>query len=85
MLALARQARQASPRHLEFMLHSSDLMPGGSPNSGSAQDVEHLYAYLEILFEELSTWCCGMTLAKFREHWMRSPRTALNVARLAHA
>jgi hypothetical protein len=38
-----------------------------------------------MLFEELSTWCRGMTLAEFREHWLRSPRTALNVARLAHA
>ncbi len=85
MLGLARRARHANPTHLQFMLHSSDLMPGGSPNSGNAQDVEQLYACLEILFEELSTWCCGMTLAKFREHWMRSPRTALNVARLAHA
>jgi hypothetical protein len=85
MLRLARQARQASPTHLEFMLHSSDLMPGGSPNSGSAQDVERLYACLEALFGELSTWCRGMTLAEFREHWLRSPRAALNVERLAHA
>ncbi len=67
------------------MLHSSDLMPGGSPSSGSEQDVERLYACLEMLFEELSTWCRGMTLAEFREHWLRSPRAALNVERLAHA
>jgi len=85
MLGLARRARHARPTHLQFMLHSSDLMPGGSPSSGNAQDVEQLYACLEMLFEELSTWCRGMTLATFREHWMRSPRTALNVARLAHA
>lgn len=85
MLGLARQARRARPAHLQFMLHSSDLMPGGSPYSGSAQDVERLYACLEALFGELSTWCRGMTLAEFREHWLRSPRAALNVERLAHA
>ena len=85
MLKLARRARRARLTHLEFMLHSSDLMPGGSPNSGSAQEVERLYASLEMLFEELSTGCRGMTLAEFREHWLRSPRTALNAERLAHA
>jgi hypothetical protein len=67
------------------MLHSCDLMPGGSPNSGNAQDVEHLYACLEVLFEEVSAWCRGMTLAEFREHWLRSPCAAPHVARLAHA
>lgn len=85
MLRLVRHARQTGPAHLEFMLHSSDLMPGGSPHSGSAQDVEQLYASLEALFEELSTWCRGMTLAEFRVHWLRSPRAVLDVARLAHA
>lgn len=44
MLGLARRARQARPAHLQFMLHSCDLMPGGSPSSGSEQDVERLYA-----------------------------------------
>ena len=85
MLELARRRRHASPTHMEFMLHSSDLMPGGSPDSGSAQDVVRLYACLEMLFEELSTWCRGMTLGEFREHWLRSPRAAWNAERLAHA
>jgi hypothetical protein len=85
MLGLARRARHANPTHLQFMLHSCDLMPGGSPHSGNAQDVEHMYACLEVLFEEVSAWCRGMTLAEFREHWLRSPRAAPHVARLAHA
>ena len=85
MLGLARHARRARPTHLQFMLHSCDLMPGGSPSSSSEQDVERLYACLEMLFEEISAWCRGMTLAEFREHWLRAPRTALNVERLAHA
>jgi hypothetical protein len=85
MLWLARQVRHARPTHLEFMLHSCDLMPGGSPSSASAQEVERLYACVEVLFEEVSTWCRGMTLAEFREHWLRSPRAAASMARLAHA
>lgn len=85
MLGLAQRARRARPTHLQFMLHSCDLMPGGSPSSGSEQDVERLYANLELMFEEVSGWCRGMTLAEFREHWLSSPRTALNVEGLAHA
>jgi hypothetical protein len=85
MLELARQARDERPPHLEFMLHSSELMPGGSPIFQGATQIDRLYASLEILFEEFAGWCRGMTLAEFREHWLRSPRAAPSVARLAHA
>jgi hypothetical protein len=47
------------------MLHSSELMPGGSPTFRTDSDIERLYEYLEALFEKLSAWCHGMTLAEF--------------------
>jgi hypothetical protein len=50
---------------VEFMVHSSELMPGGSPRFRTAAAIERLYASLEVLFEELSAWCRGMTLAEF--------------------
>jgi hypothetical protein len=50
---------------VEFLVHSSELMPGGSPRFRTAAAIERLYASLEVLFEELSTWCKGMTLAEF--------------------
>src|SRR5215470_17652452 len=65
MLNVARSARAEGPIHLEFMLHSSELMPGGSPNFRSASDIERLYESLEILFEGLSSWCYGATLEEF--------------------
>jgi hypothetical protein len=65
MLQVVREARAQGAPHVEFMLHSSELMPGGSPSFRDTGAIEHLYEDLEILFEELSTWCCGMTLKEF--------------------
>lgn len=62
MLRVARAARAEGVAHLEFMLHSSELMPGGSPAFRDQSDIERLYEHLEILFEEASDWCHGMTL-----------------------
>ena len=65
MLRAARTARAEGAVHLDFTLHSSELMPGGSPTFRDASDIERLYEDLEILFEELSAWCRGMTLKEF--------------------
>jgi hypothetical protein len=65
MLRAARRARATGAVCVEFMVHSSELMPGGSPRFRTAAAIERLYASLEVLFEELSAWCRGMTLAEF--------------------
>jgi len=65
MLQVARGARADGAAHVEFMLHSSELMPGGSPSFRNASDIERLYESLETLFEDLSTWCRGTTLKEF--------------------
>ncbi len=65
MLQTARQARAEGATHLELMLHSSELMPGGSPLLRSESDVERLYEHLEMLLEDLSPWCHGTTLKEF--------------------
>ena len=67
MLQTARAARDEGAAHMEFMLHSSELMPGGSPNFGNAPAIERLYERLENLFGDLSTWCFGATLKEFHE------------------
>src|SRR6266516_803566 len=76
MLRAARAARADGAAHAEFTLHSSELMPGGSPTFRNAWDIERLYQDLEILFEELSTWCCGMTLKEFHAWFGESPGRA---------
>lgn len=76
MLDVARKARSDRAVHMEFMLHSSELMPGGSPSFRNASDIDRLYEHLEILFEELSTWCCGVTLKDFRTRFESSAAAA---------
>jgi hypothetical protein len=73
MLRAARGARAEGAAHVEFTLHSSELMPAGSPSFRNAMDIERLYEDLEILFEELFTWCRGMTLKEFHV-WFRNRR-----------
>jgi len=68
MLQAARDARAANVPHMEFMLHSSELMAGGSPTFLTGSDIERLYECLHRLFEELSDWCFGMTLKEFHRH-----------------
>lgn len=65
MRRAARAARAAGGSCIAFQVHSSELMPGGSPTFRSMRAVERLYENLEMLFAELSAWCRGMTLAEF--------------------
>lgn len=67
MLQVACAARAEGAAHLEFMLHSSELMPGGSPSFRDAASIERLYEWLEILFEHLAAWCRGLTLQEFHQ------------------
>src|SRR5712672_988022 len=78
VLRAARATRDDGAAHAEFTLHSSEFMPGGSPTFRNASDIEHLYDDLEILFEELSTWCRGMTLKEFDASFRQSPREAVS-------
>ena len=51
----------------EFALHSSELMPGGSPTFGTEQSIERLYRDLERLFAAAAEYGFrGATLAEFR-------------------
>jgi hypothetical protein len=52
---------------LVLMLHSSELMPGGSPALPGAVHVEALYRDLELLFESTSGRCRGATLSEFHQ------------------
>jgi len=51
--------------YVEFMLHSSEFMPGGSPTFKTEQDIEVLYRDLEQLFVWLQQRTVGMTLAEY--------------------
>jgi hypothetical protein len=57
-----------------FMLHSSELMPGGSPTFKTDWDIENLYDHLEALFEYARDRFKGLSLRTFHDHWVSADR-----------
>lgn len=55
---------------LEFMLHSSELMPGGSPTFDTEEKIERLYAHLATIFAYIAEKGIGsMMLAEYYAHF----------------
>jgi hypothetical protein len=67
MLSIVESVHGQAGSHLEFMIHSSELMPGGSPRFRTPESVERLYEDLEMLFEAVARRGVGMTLAEFAD------------------
>ncbi|CAI1838719.1 Uncharacterised protein [Serratia quinivorans] len=65
MKSVAEQCLTQGHDYVEFMLHSSEFMPGGSPTFKTQQDIEVLYRDLEQLFAWLQQRTIGMTLAEY--------------------
>lgn len=61
--------------HIEFMLHSSEFMPGGSPTFRDEAAIDALYDDLEQLFAYIAQRAEGMTLAEFYQRKL-AQRTA---------
>jgi hypothetical protein len=51
------------------MLHSSELMPGGSPTFRTPEHVERLYENLESLFELAAHGFEGLTLSEYHRRF----------------
>lgn len=68
---IVRRAAGAGRAHLEFAIHSSELMPGGAPGFPDEAAVEELYARLDALFAVAARHCRPMTLAEFRDWYAR--------------
>lgn len=66
LLRLVDRAVAQGRAHVECMLHSSELMPGGSPTFRTAASIETLYRHLEELFAHAAGRFRGATLAEFR-------------------
>jgi len=66
MLRVVRRAAAEKRPYVEFMLHSSEFMPGGSPTFPGEREIETLYAHLEELFAFSSRHFSGATLAEYR-------------------
>ncbi len=62
-----------------MMLHSSELMPGGSPTFRSADSIEVLYGDMRALFALASINCEPRTLTEFARDYaaLRSTSSSL--------
>ena len=69
MLTLLRNAVDTENDYVEFMLHSSEFMPGGSPTFMSEDSIEKLYGDLDVLFNAASNYFIGCTLAEYYEKY----------------
>lgn len=66
LLGILNYMYEREERYIEFMLHSSELMPGGSPTFARKGQVEKLYEDLEAVFSALKQKeFCGIGLSDF--------------------
>jgi hypothetical protein len=70
--AAARDGRD----YAEFMLHSSEFKPGGSPTFADKRSIENLYRDLEVLFSTAAERFEGATLHGYYQQFSnhRQPR-----------
>jgi hypothetical protein len=69
MLRLLREVLAGNPRHIEFMLHSSELMPGGSPTFRRRSSIERLYEDMKAIFSIARDTCEPMCLTEFARRY----------------
>ena len=68
MLYLAELiTKEKNTDYIMFMIHSSELMPGGSPSFPDEESIEKLYTDLNILFDRLSRDYSGTSLYDYYE------------------
>jgi hypothetical protein len=65
MLALLKMVSLNKGQYVEFMLHSSEFMPGGSPTFKTKHSIEILYSHLDKLFFRASKIFEGCTLTEY--------------------
>ena len=71
MILLAKHVEKEGSDYLEFMIHSSELMPGGSPYFTTKDDINNMYDIVERFFAFVNeNGYCGIGLsdyAKFKK------------------
>jgi len=65
MLQIMHRKRAEGAIHVEFMIHSSELMPGGSPTFRTRESIDKLYADMEHVFAA-TQGLIPSTVAEFR-------------------
>jgi hypothetical protein len=69
MIRLADKVLDPGADSIEFMLHSSEFMPAGSPTFRDEAAIEQLYRDLEQLFQHLASRCQGLTMSEYYQYF----------------
>jgi hypothetical protein len=72
MLAILQRAHEERWPCVLFALHSSELMPGGSPSFPTDDSIERMYEDLEAVFTEAAEHFRGATLSDFYDEMLQS-------------
>lgn len=67
MFEIVKLAIKDEKDYIQLMLHSSELMPGGSPTFPTKRHIERLYEDLTTLFSKTMQVFCGATLEEFHQ------------------
>jgi len=65
LLRTVEVARREKYPYVEFAIHSSEVMPGGSPTFPDRESIERLYRKLERVFDAARETFAGATLAEY--------------------
>jgi len=65
IIAICDRMQHKNGVYAEFMLHSSELMPGGSPTFANNNQIENLYHDLNLLFSSIKNDFSGCTLKEY--------------------
>lgn len=71
LMTMVKKKNQSDHDYIEFMLHSSELMPGGSPYFKTERDIENLYMQLEELFGYIHRTHTGCTLIEYYNYFLK--------------
>lgn len=67
MLDVVDAARAQKRSYIQFTLHSSEFMPGGSPAFPDAPSIETLYRHMEAVFAHIARSFTGATLTDYAD------------------
>jgi len=81
MLACVKSAAKESREYIQFMIHSSELMPGGSQTFKDEESVDRMYSDLTTLFRAISQHFNGVTLKEYYEFRLGSAAVPESIAR----
>ncbi len=70
LVEMQRRALREGRGFVNLMLHSSELMPGGSPTFPDERSIEALYEALQALFAAAEGTMTGLTLSEYRERFV---------------